>query len=239
MELLEDSVDLEQLLSAVLGKDIVVPSSEHILHAAYKALRILWIRAFTARLPKQEVDQSKAPSDRNGQRGKIVDPAVANMHQQFGSPSLWGDLRFDLQLLRDGHVTEPDIVYLYGMKTEALELIVSERMVLEASWLNAYAGMRNRVDDDHYSLMRTACQRVGTAMSRVLDANIAGLNVRFPDGEKYAFNGLRFRELHSALSANLTKLRARERAFDRPLPPSHWRDATTVFNHKRVLREYI
>ncbi|OAA48017.1 hypothetical protein BBO_02286 [Beauveria brongniartii RCEF 3172] len=233
------------------------------LSSAYKALRIPWIRSFSAYeqdrrrnlvpgLPKPaasmipHVPMAAELQARFWDKPKVIEhgnkqvnlPAVWS-HMIYGELPMWGDVKYDLNLLYDGWIQESELLYVYGMKREALEFLQTHGWDRETDYLNAYAGMRHRVAGDHYFLMRTACQRAATAMDRVLDACAAGCVFK-PCCEKlYALSGMRFQELFSSLCADLQVLRANARAFEKPLDASWWKSRTEIVGGKRVEVAYV
>ncbi|ATY60110.1 hypothetical protein A9K55_006309 [Cordyceps militaris] len=208
------------------------------LRRGYKALRVLWIRAFTGPKP---VTPKKAwkyapdvPTPAEAPVGRQIPAHIAEKYRSLGSPSHWGDIDYDLQLLDESLINDEDLTYLYGMHVDALRWITAHDWELERELLNAYAGMRQRVDEDHYRLMRIACQRANTAMERVLATKNAGLKITDGFEHLYAFNGVRFRELLSALCADLETHRSGNRALDKPVWADAWKNATISHKGQRV-----
>ncbi|KAM3500676.1 hypothetical protein MY10362_006201 [Beauveria mimosiformis] len=228
------------------------------LRTAYKALRIHWIRSFSAYeqvyrrnlvpgLPKPaasmipDVPMAAELQARFWDRPKVwehgnkqVNLQAVWSHMIYGEVPIWGDVKYDLNLFYDGWIQEPELLYVYGMKREALEFLQTHCWDHETEYLNAYAGMRHRVAGDHYFLMRTACQRAATAMDRVLDACAAGCVFKPCCKKLYALSGMRFQELFSSLCADLQALRDNKRAVERPLDASWWKSRTEIVGGKRV-----
>ncbi|KAM3510518.1 hypothetical protein MY11210_005818 [Beauveria gryllotalpidicola] len=245
-----------------LGRWHELPFEDQLV-SAYKALRVIWIRSFSAYEQDHSINlepgQPKpaaslipnAPwaaemacrfSTVPGvmERGnKQVDLRAVWSHLQYDQLSIWGDVEYDLDLFNDGHVKESELISVYGMKREALEFLQRRRWDHEIDYLNAYAGMRHRVDGDHFFLMRTACQRASTAMDRVLDACAAGYAFK-PGCEKlYALSGMRFQELFSAMCADLNVLRCNARAIEKPFDARWWKARTKIVGGKRVEMAYV
>lgn len=207
--------DPQVLMRNAFGVDMRGCLAEEEIIGAYKALRILYIRSFKA----HQKSHLEANEENQGQLAVKCDHL-----------SLWGDISYDLSLMAQSHISGEDISYLYGVSEKALQFLSDNNWLHEMAWLNAYAGMRHRVDNDHFMLMRTACQRVSTAMDRILQATATGALLRPGSEKQYAMNGQRFHELLGAICVDLTALRMGRRSFDNPLHVSWWRDRTTTVN---------
>ncbi|KAM3527587.1 hypothetical protein NHJ13051_002887 [Beauveria bassiana] len=229
------------------------------LNTAYRALRIPWIRSFSAY--EQEHPQNLAPGQPRPAASLIPHvPYAAEMqarfcdkpkvmehgnkqvdlhavwtHMTYGELQMWGDVKYDLHLLNEGWIKECELISVYGMKWEALEFLQIHGWDDEIDYLNAYAGVRHCVNGDHYFLMRTACQRAATAMDRVLDACAAGLVFKPGCKKLYALSGMRFQELFSSLCADMKALRA----VEKPLDQSWWKSRTQIVGGKRVEVAYV
>lgn len=266
-------LDPKQLIRSVFG-DHSYFHGENELLTAYKALRIIWIRAFPAlrpNLPEEkpgdqskdappsydqaEVDQTNSSGSNSPlvyhevsqgpkpdapkpqqQSGHTADPESVELFHQFGGLKLWGEIDFDLKLLaaNPGLLEEKHLAQVYGMSAPALRYMRLKNWLHEMEWLNAYAGIRHHVRNDHYMLMRTACQRASTAMDRVLQAVAMGARI-LPEAEKtYAHVGRRFHELLSALCADMEVARAGLRAIDQPLRADLWKKMSRVWAGRRV-----
>ncbi|KAM3563795.1 hypothetical protein MY1884_001055 [Beauveria asiatica] len=233
------------------------------LRSAYKALRIHWIRSFSAYeqncrrslVPGQlqpaaslipDVPEAAESQARFWNQPKVIehgnkqlDLQAVWLHMTYGELPMWGDVQYDLNLFYDGWIKESELLFVYGMKREALEFLQLHGWERETEYLNAYAGMRHRVAGDHYFLMRTACQRAATAMDRVLDACAAGCVFKPGCKKLYALSGMRFQEILSSLCADLNVLRAAARAFEKPLDASWWKSRTEIVGGKRVEVAYV
>lgn len=168
--------------------------------------------------------------------GQIADPEAVKLFHRFGDPSLWGDVELDLVLLK----TYPDLLeerhlaQVYGIGAETLRYMLREKWQDEMEWLGAYAGMRHSVPNDHYMLMRTACQRASTAMERVLEALEIHARIIPKTAKTYAWVGRRFHELLSALCADISVARHGLRAIDQPLQSNLWKTMSREWAGRRV-----
>lgn len=233
------------------------------LGSAYKALRVPWIRSFSAYEQDHPInlgpDQPKpaaslipnVPAAAKSQArfwdkpkvmehgNKQVDLPAVWAHMTYGQLHMWGDVKYDLDLFEDGYIKESELISVYGMRWEALQYLSTHGWDHEIDYLNAYAGLRHRVDGDHYFLMRTACQRASTAMDRLLDVYATGYVIK-PGCEKlYALSGMRFQELLSSMCADMTVLRVKARAVEKPLDASWWKSRTEILWGKRVELAYL
>ncbi|KAJ3484742.1 hypothetical protein NLG97_g6981 [Lecanicillium saksenae] len=173
--------------------------------------------------------------------GKLTDFPALWIQTHFKGLSLWGDIQQDIFLHLAGHIERKELEYIYGLSKEALvTLNFLDLWASERAWIQAYAGMRRAVKDDQYQLMRTASQRLNTAMERFMEAKCdPRFSIMPQDMKLYAMNGVRFRELQSALCANTRAFRQGLRLVDRP-DPNWWKAVTKeTSDGKRIHTMYV
>lgn len=126
---------------------------------------------------------------------------LAAMHLDaiFGGLSLWGDAGRDLELLRDGFVTEAQIQYVYGLSSRYLSYMRGQEWMEEMTWVNAYACVRRFRTQELYTMMKRAMQRAQSAMERLEGLGVDDWHIPPASIKLGTLAGLRFRELHSAL----------------------------------------
>lgn len=209
---------------------------------AYRALRVIWIRSFASHQPKPPptaedpvLAQRPLPSAQTVtdvgdfvQKGLPTDPIGYRIQMGFGGLDLWGDIKQDLFLFSAGHITEKEIGYVYGIKKNALAYLVDSHRESEIEWLNAFAGLRRRVSPARFQLLRTAVQRLNTAMDRFFEVYKHDLvKIKPSDVQFYAMNGVRFHEVLSALGTSEQALQLGLRAVDKP-DNRWWKDVSRV-----------
>ncbi|OAA74141.1 hypothetical protein ISF_01042 [Cordyceps fumosorosea ARSEF 2679] len=207
---------------------------------AYKAFRVLWFKAFTA-------PATAGPdASQRGRSVKFDSWRILRYIDRIKNVNLWGDLVYDLGLVREGLISPADLKYVYCMSHEVLEYMVEDiNCQHDIHWLNAYIGMRRLVPEAQYVLLKTAVQRAATAMERLLDvkkvhAMLPGsVRVGAKELREYASNGMCFHELHSALCVDLNALRDGSRAVVKRLPESAWRRSTVEIAGKRVCASVV